>query len=84
MKTTSLALMALIFSTSALASPVNINKASAQEIARALSGIGPKKAQAIVAYRDRNGRFSKGADIVSVKGIGASTFQRNRQDIRLK
>ena len=29
-------------------SPVNVNKASAEEIAKGLDGVGPKKAQAIV------------------------------------
>jgi len=41
----------------ALAAPVNINTADAQAISDALSGIGPKKAEAIVKYRTEKGPF---------------------------
>lgn len=66
------------------ASPVNINTATADEIARALSGVGIKKAQAIIHYRKQNGVFKKGSDIVSVKGIGSSIYKRNSKDILVK
>ena len=39
------------------AEPVNINTASAEEISENLKGIGPSKAEAIVAYREANGAF---------------------------
>jgi competence protein ComEA len=84
MKTINLALIALCLSLPAFASPVNINKASAEQIAQALKGIGIKKAQAIVSYRNKNGAFKKNADIVAVKGIGASIFKNNSKDIKLK
>ena len=35
--------------------PVNVNSASAEEIAEALKGVGMSKAAAIVTYRDENG-----------------------------
>jgi competence protein ComEA len=54
--TTMAALAALVVSSVttsiAMAAPVNINTASATEIADALNGIGLSKAQAIVDYRD--------------------------------
>ena len=46
--TTIAALAALLTSSAAMAAPVNINTASASEIAEALNGIGLSKAQAIV------------------------------------
>ena len=78
------ALATLLISFSVNASPVNINKASAKDIAAALSGIGTNKAQAIVEYRKQNGPFKKAADVVKVKGIGPSTLEKNKDDILIK
>lgn len=74
----------LVFSVSVFAAPVNINQASAEEIAESLSGIGTSKAQAIVAYREQNGVFRQASDITLVKGIGTATFEKNKMDILLK
>ena len=41
----------------AQAEPVNINTADATALAKALNGIGPAKAKAIVSYREKNGPF---------------------------
>ena len=49
---------------------VNINSASAEEIAAVLVGVGEKRAQAIVKYRDDNGDFESLADLQEVNGIG--------------
>ncbi|MFT6270741.1 MAG: competence protein ComEA [Alphaproteobacteria bacterium] len=62
------------FSRSSMASeatiaPIDINKASAQELS-ALPGIGAKKALAIVEYRELNGKFVSVEELVNVKGIG--------------
>lgn len=84
MKVQPLALAAIFFVAPVFASPVNINKASAEQIAQALKGVGVKKAQAIVMYRKQHGKFTKGSDIVAVKGIGASIYKSNRKDILLK
>ncbi len=67
----------------ALAGPVDINKADAGTIAKELSGIGLNRAQAIVAYREKNGAFKSADDLRKVKGIGAKTLERNRANIRL-
>lgn len=50
-------------------SKVNINTASVDALV-ALPGIGKKKAQAIVDYREENGKFLIIEDLQNVKGIG--------------
>ena len=51
-------LLSALFSVLAwAASVVNVNTATAEEIAQALKGVGLKKAEAIVAYRKSNGQF---------------------------
>lgn len=67
----------------AWAGPVDINKADAATISRELQGIGLSKAQAIVAYREKNGSFKNADDLRKVKGIGAKTLERNRANIRV-
>ena len=79
--TTLAASAAFLLSTAAFATPVNINTASAEEIAEALNGIGPSKAQAIVDYREAYGEFSRADEIVFVRGIGTSTYENNKADI---
>jgi len=56
---------------------VDINKASAEEIAE-LDNIGPKKAKEIVEYREKNGAFKSLDDLQGVKGIGKATIEKNR------
>ncbi|MGQ9619056.1 MAG: ComEA family DNA-binding protein [Candidatus Aminicenantia bacterium] len=52
---------------------VNINTATAQELS-SLPRIGPKKASAIIEFRNKNGKFKRIEDIMKVKGIGEKTF----------
>ena len=63
---------------------VDINRASAEEIAATLNGIGLSKAEAIVQYRDENGPFVHADELVNVKGIGLKTVDRNRDRILLQ
>jgi competence protein ComEA len=72
-------LCALISGIALAAEPVNINFASAEEIALNVKGIGSSKAAAIVAYRDQNGPFAHVDELVNVKGIGLATIDKNRE-----
>ncbi|MDB4261098.1 helix-hairpin-helix domain-containing protein [Porticoccaceae bacterium] len=62
---------------------VNINSASAVDIAKVLKGVGLKTAEAIVAYRDANGTFKSLESIAMVKGIGSKTLKKNSARILL-
>jgi competence protein ComEA len=80
-----LTLSTVLFSTPALAKPadckVNINTATASEISECLDGIGKKKAEGVVAYREQEGKFEKVEQLTNVSGIGEKTVERNRSKI---
>lgn len=48
---------------------ININTATAEQLT-SLKGIGKKKAEAIIAWRESHGPFKDVSQLVEVKGIG--------------
>lgn len=60
---------------------VDINTASAEQLAEVLDGVGATKSQAIVAYREKNGDFEHIDELVNVRGIGLRTLDQNRDRI---
>lgn len=52
---------------------LNLNQATAEQL-DALPGVGPVTAQAILSWRDENGRFSSVDELLDVKGIGDTTL----------
>jgi competence protein ComEA len=60
-------------STPAPSGPININTATEAQF-ESLPGIGPKVAQRILEYRQKNGQFKKIEDLMNVKGIGEKSF----------
>ena len=79
-----LALTLAFASLSAFAGPVNVNTASAEELASNLNGVGEKKAILIVKYRKENGKFTSAEQLLEVKGIGEKTLGKNKDNILLK
>ncbi|KRM72553.1 helix-hairpin-helix domain-containing protein [Lacticaseibacillus brantae] len=61
--------------TSTSGGSINLNSATAEQL-QTLSGVGPKKAQDIIAYRDAHGGFKTLDELKSVPGIGDKTFQK--------
>ncbi|MET1014109.1 MAG: helix-hairpin-helix domain-containing protein [Paenisporosarcina sp.] len=53
---------------------ININTSDDNEL-MTLSGIGPSKAKAIIAYREENGLFQSIEQLKEVSGIGDQTFE---------
>ncbi len=61
---------------------ININEAGPEELVK-LPGIGPSRADAIIAEREKR-RFRRIEDIIRVPGIGRKTFGRIRHSIRVR
>ena len=74
-------LLALTLSAFVYADPININTADAQALSKNIKGVGLKKAQAIVAYREKNGAYKKIEDLTKVKGIGNKLLEKNNGTI---
>jgi competence protein ComEA len=62
--------------------PVYLNQATFEDLRR-LPGIGPKRAEAVLALRQRLGRFKQVEDLMRVKGIGRATLRKLRPLVRL-
>ncbi|MBJ9721974.1 ComEA family DNA-binding protein [Acinetobacter calcoaceticus] len=61
---------------------VDLNKATVNEF-KQLKGVGEKKAQAIVEYRQKNGGFKNIDEFKNVKGIGPAIFEKNKTRLAL-
>jgi competence protein ComEA len=61
---------------------VGINTAD-KEMLTQLPGVGPKTADAIIAYREANGKFKSVDDLVNVKGIGEKTLAKIKPFVKL-
>lgn len=83
MKATRSLLAAILFLAIAAAAPifaadaepgvVNINTASAEQLAL-LPRVGPALSARIIAFREENGAFAAAEDLILVRGIGEKTF----------
>jgi competence protein ComEA len=79
----SLLLSALLAGSALAAETVDINTADAATLDRVLDGVGPSKAEAIVAHRKQHGAFRSADELAEVKGIGLSTIEANRERIKV-
>ncbi|MDD3609274.1 MAG: helix-hairpin-helix domain-containing protein [Halothiobacillaceae bacterium] len=64
----------------AWAAPVDVNTADAVALEQ-VKGIGPKKAEAIVKYRQEHGPFQSLDDLVKVPGIGDKSLEGLRDQL---
>lgn len=62
---------------------INVNTATAQELADFLPGVGTVKAESIVAYREAIGGFKSVDELIEVSGIGESTLEKIRDYCRV-
>ncbi len=61
---------------------VHLNSATVQDLQK-LNGVGQKKAEQIIAYRDQNGGFKQIEDLTKVTGIGEKTFEKLKDQLAL-
>jgi competence protein ComEA len=54
---------------------LNLNTASEEQL-QLLPGVGPSKAERVVAWRTKNGGFKRVADLRKVKGFGYKTLKK--------
>lgn len=59
---------------------LDINTATAEEL-QTLKGIGPKRAEAIIRYREENGPIRSTKDLLSVPGVGVSIINANGEEL---
>ena len=62
---------------------VNLNTASAAELAQALTGVGQRRAEAIIALREQLGGFTELNQLMQIKGIGPRLLELNKQRMEL-
>jgi competence protein ComEA len=61
------------------AESININTANKETLMSAIKGVGEKKAEAIIAYRETNGPFKSIDELTNVKGIGPEMIDKHRE-----
>lgn len=75
MKHLLLGIIAFVFTTLSAYAAVNLNTATQAEL-EAVKGIGPSKAKAIIAYREKNGGFKSVEELAKVKGFGKASAEK--------
>jgi competence protein ComEA len=76
-------LLAMMANPAVWAESLNINTADATNMAQVISGVGEKRAQAIVDYRAENGPFKSVDGLTNVKGIGTAILEKNRENLTI-
>ncbi|ENX17408.1 hypothetical protein F895_00989 [Acinetobacter sp. CIP 64.2] len=61
---------------------ISLNQANLQQL-QMLNGVGEKKAQAIVEYRQKNGGFKTVDELMNIKGIGPKLLEKNKSKLML-
>jgi len=63
------------------ADTVNINTADKATLMETINGIGEKRAEAIIAWREKNGPFKNVDELARVSGVGEATVEKNREKL---
>lgn len=61
---------------------ISLNQANLQQL-QMLSGVGEKKAQAIMEYRQKHGGFKSIDELMNIKGIGPKLLEKNKSKLML-
>jgi len=60
---------------------INLNQADARTLAKVIKGVGAKRAEAIVLYREQHGHFTQLAELAKVKGISKRFIEKNQAQL---
>lgn len=63
--------------------PININTAN-KDLLMSIKGIGEKRAEAIIAYRNKKGPFKTVDQLADIKGVGKLFIDSNRDVLVVK
>jgi len=61
---------------------IDLNKADAKTLSKSVKGIGLKRAEAIVKYREDHGKFNSLEDLAKVKGIGERFVKSHKSQLQ--
>lgn len=61
---------------------INLNKATVEQLTGSFKGIGKKRAEAIVKYRDEHGNFKTIEDLSQVRGLGKKFVATHLQELQ--
>lgn len=61
---------------------ININQATAKQIARSFKGIGKKRSESIVAYRTTHGAFKNLDELSKVAGLSPRFIKKNAERLQ--
>jgi competence protein ComEA len=71
----------LLIPTLLFAESVNINTADKEALMTSIKGVGEKRAEAIIAYREQNGSFKSVEELAEVRGVGPSIVEKNMDNL---
>ena len=71
----------LLIPTLLFAETVNINTADKEALMTLIKGVGEKRAEAIIAYREQNGSFKSVEELADVRGVGPSIVEKNMDNL---
>jgi competence protein ComEA len=63
------------------ADKVNINTADKETLMTEITGVGEKRAEAIIAWREQHGPFKSVDDLAIVSGVGQAIVDKNRDSL---
>jgi competence protein ComEA len=61
---------------------INLNTADATQLTGSIKGIGKKRAQAIIKYREEHHGFKSIEELAEVKGIGSRFMAKNQKQVK--
>ena len=66
------------------AETININTADKETLMAVIKGVGDKKAEAIIQYREKNGPFKSIDELSNIKGIDVGILEKNKDSLTIE